>query len=47
MNETVIKILEEEKEYNYLSYYNMKKALDYKKDIYVMKKAICFLQLIL
>ena len=31
MDESVIKILEEEKEYNDLNYYDMKKALDYKK----------------
>ena len=31
MDESVIKILEEEKEYNDLNYYDMKKALDHKK----------------
>ena len=30
-NESIIKTLEEEKEYNDLNYYNMKKAPDYKK----------------
>ena len=31
MDESKTKILEKEKEYNHLNYYNMKKALDYKK----------------
>lgn len=31
MDESITKILEKEKEYNHLNYYNMKKALDYKK----------------
>ena len=31
MDESIIKILEEEKEYNDLNYYDMQKTLDYKK----------------
>ena len=42
MDEAMIKILKEEKQYNDINYYNMKVALEYKKSIYKTKMAICF-----
>ena len=42
-NESIIKTLEEEKEYNDLNYYNMKKAPDYKKRYLLDEEANMFL----
>ena len=42
-NESIIKTLEEEKEYNDLNYYNMKKAPDYKKMYLLDEEANMFL----
>ena len=47
MDEAMIKILKEEKQYNDINYYNMKVALEYKKSIYKTKMAICFCRSIL
>ena len=42
-NESIIKTLEEEKEYSDLNYYNMKKAPDYKKRYLLDEEANMFL----
>ena len=43
MNEAIVKILKEEKEFNDLNYFNMKTALDYKEKYLQNKEGDMFL----